>query len=319
VVAGYGGLYATQTVTVLSPPVVLLHRYSFVRDAADSVGGPAWNGKLVAPNGGAAATINHGLVLPGNQQGGFGYSGYLSLPAGILTNTSSLTVECWVTQTQANGWAEIWDFGVNNDENFALIPYPDNNNNDLEVAFNPNNNDIYTASSGLFPNGSQQYVCLTYNNFKLTGNLYTNGALVATQVYPDASYCPGTIGGAGGTTENMLGNDVYGDWQFSGTISEFRIWNGALSPSQVMADYVAGPATLPGSPPPLSIGQTGHAISLSWPASASGYAVQTTAALGAGTAWSALPGPPTPVLSNNIYQLTLPVTNQAVFYRLSNL
>ncbi len=318
VVAGYGGIYATQTVTVLPLPVVLMHRYSFVSDASDSVGGPAWNGTLVAPHGGAAATIAHGLMLPGNQHGGFGYSGYVSLPAGILTNTASLTVECWVTQSQANGWAEIWDFGVNGNENFALIPYPENNNGNLEVAFNPNNNDIYTASSILFPNRSEQCVCLTYNKITLTGNLYANGTLVATQTYPDTTYCPGSIGGPGGTTENMLGNDVYGDWQFSGAIYEFRIWNGAMSSSQALADYSAGPDALPAILPTLSIAQIANAIVLSWPASAAGYAVQTTATLGAGAAWGALQGAPTPVLSNDIYKITLPVTNQTAFYRLSN-
>ena len=45
-------------------------------------------------------------------------------PSGILTNTTSLTVECWVTQNPANTWAEIWDFGQRRHVNFALIPYP---------------------------------------------------------------------------------------------------------------------------------------------------------------------------------------------------
>ncbi len=35
-------------------------------------------------------------ALPGG--GGGGFSGYVALPAGILTNTKSITVECWVTQ-----------------------------------------------------------------------------------------------------------------------------------------------------------------------------------------------------------------------------
>ena len=319
VVAGYGGLYATQTVTVLPLPVVLLHRYSFVSDASDSVGGPAWKGTLKAPNGGAPATISHGLILPGNQHGGFGYSGYVSMPAGILTNTASLTVECWVTQNQANGWAEIWDFGVNGNENFALIPFPENNNADVEVAFNPNNNDIYTASSVSIPNWAEQYVCVTFNNLTLTANLYANGTLVASQPYPDATYCPGGIGGAGGTTQNLLGNDVYGDSQFSGTVYELRIWNGALSSSQVLADYAAGPEMVPAIPPPLSIAQLGNAVILSWPATAAGYTVQTSTTLGAATDWAALPDTPAPVLSNATYQITLPVTNQAAFYRLSNL
>jgi hypothetical protein len=81
-------------------PAVLLHRYSFVSDASDSAGGPSWNGAIVAPEGGSAATIANGLFLPGNAGGGFGISGYVSLPSGILTSTASITVECWVSQNQ---------------------------------------------------------------------------------------------------------------------------------------------------------------------------------------------------------------------------
>ena len=91
-----------------------------------------------------------------------------------------------------------------------------------------------------------------------------------------------------------------------------------MNPAQVLADYAAGPATVPVIPVTLAIAQVGNAIVLSWPATAAGYTVQTSATLGAGTAWGALPGAPAPVLSNDAYQLTLPVTNQAAFYRLAN-
>ena len=37
----------------------------------------------------------------------------------------------------------------------------------------------------VFPNNSEQYVACTYNNSTLTGTLYTNGVLVATQTYPN--------------------------------------------------------------------------------------------------------------------------------------
>ena len=56
----------------------------------------AANGTLVAPNGGAAATINNGLFLPGNAGGGNGVSGYVALPDGIVKGYSSVSVECWV-------------------------------------------------------------------------------------------------------------------------------------------------------------------------------------------------------------------------------
>ena len=240
--ATVGGVTGTSgSITVV--PRALLHRFSFATDASDSVGGPAWNGTLVGASGGQNATISSGLSLPGNQTGGFGYSGYVSLPNGILTNTTSVTVECWVTQNQGNGWAEIWDFAVNDNENFGLIPLPGNGPN-AEVADNPNNDDIYTASSLVFPNNSEQYVAFTFNDSTLTGSLYTNGTLIASQSYPDHTYTPANLGGAGGTTVNVLGNDVYGDWQFDGTIYEFRIWNGAVSPVYLAASTTAGPGVV---------------------------------------------------------------------------
>ena len=232
------------SVTLTVSTSLLEHRYSFVSDASDSVGGPAWNGTIVAPTTGSPATISSGLNLPGNAGGGFGVSGYVSLPAGILTNTSSIAVECWLTQNQANTWAEPWDFGNNGSQNFALIPFPNNNGGNMEVAFTPHGNEIDVQSDTAFPSGVEEYVALTFDASTLTANLYTNGVLDATRVYPDATYTPGTIGGAGGTVENMLGNDVYGDPQFGGTIYEFRIWNGVVSEAYIAASALAGPSVV---------------------------------------------------------------------------
>jgi hypothetical protein len=232
----------------------LLHRYSFVSDASDSVG--TANGTIVAPTTGGAATISGGLNLPGNAGGGFGISGYVSLPSGILTNTSSVTVECWLTQNQGNGWAEAWDFGIDGSHNFALIPDPDNNNHNMSVAVTPHGNEIDVQSETAFPSGAEQYVVVTFNNSTLMGDLYTNGVLEASQQYPDATYTPGSIGGAGGTTENMLGNDVYGDAQFDGTIYEFRIWNGVVSQRYLSASALLGPSVVVTNLTPTTISVT---------------------------------------------------------------
>lgn len=248
---------ATNSVTltvVVPPPAMLQHRYSFVSNAVDSIGGA--NGTLVGPNGGGTATITNGLHLPGSTQATFGYSGYVSLPSGMLTTTTNLTVECWVTQNQGNNWAEIWDFGSSGSENFALIPYPVNNGNNMEVAFTPDGNEVDLQSSISFPDNSEQYVCVTYNSGNLTGDLYLNGNLVASQVTPGAGYTPGSIGGAGGTTEDMLGNDVYGDDQFSGTLYELRIWNGVVSPLYLAVSAVAGPAFVETNLTPVSLAVT---------------------------------------------------------------
>jgi hypothetical protein len=251
-----GSVTDSVTLTVVTPTtsLFLLHRYSFVSDASDSVGGA--NGTIVVPNGGGAATINHGLSLLGSTTPAFGYSGYVSLPSGLLTATTNLTVECWVTQNQGNIWAEIWDFGNNGSQNFGLIPYPNNNNHNMEVAFTPNGGEQDLQSAVSFPNGSEQYVCVTYNAYSLVGNLYSNGTLVASLTLPNSTYTPGTIGGTGGTTDNMLGNDVYGDDQFSGTVYEFRIWNGVVTPLYLAVSAAAGPSVVATNLTPLSLSVT---------------------------------------------------------------
>ena len=248
-----GTTNASAVLTVAQ--AILEHRYSFVSDASDSVGGPTWNGTLVAPStNGTAATINNGLTLPGG--GGGGYSGYLALPSGILTNTSSITVECWVTQNTAQQWATIWDFANDGSHNFEMCPFPQRGINNLDVAITPHGNEIDTITGSLFPSGSEQYVTFTFNAPTLTGNIYVNGALAASHAYPDATYIPGSIGGASGTSQNWLGNDIFGDAQFQGTVYEFRIWDGAVTPLYQAISAAAGPGVVVTNLTPLSVSIT---------------------------------------------------------------
>ena len=237
--AGSTNISAVLTVA----QAVLKHRYSFVSDASDSVGGPQWNGALVAPSSsGTAASINHGLTLPGG--GGGGFSGYVAFPSGIITNTSSITVEAWVTQNAANGWATVWDFANSGSQNFELCPFPLRGINNLDVAITPNGGEIDTVTGSPFPSGLEVYTAFTFNAATLTGSIFTNGFLTGIQAYPNATYIPGTIGGAAGTAQNWLGNDTYGDSQFQGTVYEFRIWDGAVSPMYLAVSAAAGPSVV---------------------------------------------------------------------------
>lgn len=237
-IAGVTGTSATITVS----PMALVHRYSFVSDVSDSVGGPTWNGSVVAPNGGTAATINNGLTLPGG--GGSGYSGYVTLPAGILTNTTSLTIEGWVTQNNGNTWAQIWNFGNGQSQNIGLIPLPGRDNGNLEAGIMPNGGEVDAVSSMHFLTNSEQYVSFVFNSSSLQGRLYDNGTLVGTATYPNRTYVPGSIGGATGTTNNVLGQDPWPDPQFQGIIHELRIWNGVVSPVYEEVSAVAGPSVV---------------------------------------------------------------------------
>src|SRR3954468_9214738 len=69
----------------------LTHRYSF-NDApssttfTDSVGGAAWNGSLV----GTAALDGSALQLDGT-------GGFATLPAGVISNYSQVSIDFWAT------------------------------------------------------------------------------------------------------------------------------------------------------------------------------------------------------------------------------
>jgi len=148
------------------------------------------------------------------------------------------------------------------------------------VAFTPNGGEVDLQSAVSFPDGSEQYVCVTYNANNLVGDLYTNGALVATAALPNSAYTPGLIGGTGGTDENSLGNDVYGDEQFSGTVHEFRIWNGVVSPLYVAVSAAAGPGVVATNLSPVSLAVT---VSQSSMGSGSTQQASATASFSAAT------------------------------------
>jgi hypothetical protein len=100
-VATYGGLSATNILTVAANPAVLAHRYSFETDASDSVGNA--NGTLMGN-----ATITGGKVVLDASSGT-----YVDLPAAVInvaTNTA-VTLDTWVTFGETGDWSRLLNFG----------------------------------------------------------------------------------------------------------------------------------------------------------------------------------------------------------------
>src|SRR5579883_2075365 len=238
----------------LLPAQTLQHRYSFASDASDSVGGA--NGTLV----GNAIITNHALLLPGGGTSA-NPSGYVSLPNGIVSNDTSITVECWVTDNNGGVWAEAWCFGdsaagpgqpPNSGTSYiSLIPH--SGGNDFRAAFNltPGNNEIDVIdSAGPLPLNVQEYTVVTYDAASTTGRLYLNGAQVGVANIP-TNRAPANYGN---TYNNWLGRDEFGgDPMFAGAIDELRIWNGAVSPLYITLSAMAGPNTLITNLTPVSV------------------------------------------------------------------
>jgi uncharacterized repeat protein (TIGR03806 family) len=223
------------TLSALAQSGGLTHRYSFTADASDSVG--AASGIL----DGGATIAGGALILNGN-------NGFLSLPASLVSNYTSITIETWVTDNGSGNWARIFDFGNNTGgagaqgagTEYMFLSLPAGTGN-LRGAYT-------VAGSGAeqimqWPNGGRpavghktHIVWATDGNTSL-GRLYADNVLVASNV--NMTLTPAAIGA---TFNDWIGRSQWtGDAYFNGSYDEFRIYNFALSAAQVQDDFQLGP------------------------------------------------------------------------------
>ncbi len=302
------GLSATQTVQVVyvpAPPVTLVHRYSSSEivwtTVPDSVGGPAWNGTL--PRGG---TLNGGqLVLSSNLQQ------YVQLPAGILSNYTAVTIETWVTfpdQLPVN----CFFFGFGNTNGNVGVNYifcaPRAGRAAISSGSNPSEQNAYTGID--FSYHTNFHLAFVFN--PPAGNLaiYMNGTLAAvnnsvTIGFNSVSNLYSWIG------RSLYSGDPYPDF----TLDEFRIYNGALSASDVAATQALGPdQVLTTNSPVLGAFMTSAgSLTLSWPVASSGYTVLAATNLETGN-WTTVF--PAPQIVGGQWQVTVSPSDSASFYRL---
>jgi hypothetical protein len=326
--ATVGAFSSTNSVTITVTPSggTLIHRYSFTTDASDSVGGA--DGVL---NG--DATVEGGqLILDGTQ------GSSVSLPAGILSGLNEVTIEAWVTfPSTINPYANLCAFG-NTDFNGAGENYitfcPHTGTTNAQVNFgqgDPGNSGERDAA-GLYPavydNMTNLQIAIVFHPEAGYEAFYTNGVECATismfnilidpVAYVDPAFTNSSILAytLGADPVNYIGQSLYTtDPGLLANIDEFRIYNGALTQSQIATDYALGPNVL--ATPSLTIVTTGKNVIISWPvAGSSGLTLMESAKIGAGASWSVVSGTPTVVGST--YQLTVPISSSTEFFRLAN-
>jgi hypothetical protein len=317
-------IFAADSVTTIvfqgqSPPAAtasLQHRYSFDGAAGstvitDSIGGR--NGTFIGTSGGLDGTGE--LVFNG-------VDGYVDLGANLITGYSNMTVEAWMNVSASDAtYARLFDFGDTDSSNgsgaYGMDFCPHANSTswfevfDTDPGINSAVQLLGPSLSGIGP----LHIVVNYDPQLSIAAIYTNGILEATAPisYPFSSLVD---------AHNYLGKSGYlGDPYLAGTLLEFRIYSGILSTAQIAADYLAGPDTITniGSMPgttALKIAVSGANAILTWPAGEDSYSVQTTSSLAPDASWIALPGSLSLLLTDNVYQIVLPATNPAAFYRL---
>lgn len=231
VVASYGGLNVTNSLTVISIPATLAHRYSFTGDASDSVGGA--NGTLM----GTAAVSAGQLVLDGSPDC------YLDLPGSEINIATNLAVsiDAWVTFGDPTTWAELFAFGNTNNggglNSIACVPCADGGGfHNWGLTENLPNGRTPGWAHGW--NNLTAHITSVVDPQTGTISVYRDGVLQIAEydaVAPVANIA---------TNYAFLGRSLYdSDPYLPATINEFRIYSGALTPAQVALIQQGGPSS----------------------------------------------------------------------------
>lgn len=237
---------------------VLSNRWSFSEPASsltvtDSVS------QVVGTLSGGSASVDGGgtLILGGNS--------FVSLPGGLITSFTNVTIEAWFTNASSPDNVCLFEFsdgsgtgtfngGAWNGKYLRMVLHDNGNSrNFLQYpnAGNPgsggNTDGRLDGAPGL-GDRALHLVCV-YDPVGGSEAIYTNGVLQSkvTGITAPLSDIP--------TGASAIGQSpwwAWGDPYMVGTISEFRIWQGAFTYSNVLASYAAGPDSLPG-PVPLTI------------------------------------------------------------------
>ena len=274
----------------------LAHRYSFGGDARDSMG--MSHGSLM----GDAVATNNALYLDGTT------GTYVNLPGGLVSGSAALTVEFWAAFGANGNGAQVFDFGnTTGTSGYNYIFYsPHTSTSGQRLAISTPVSTVDFDTPGTLDNSAVHVVCIVdpTNNYCA---IYTNGVLQSSMT----TALPPLTGVS--SAWSYIGRSLFSsDAWLNATIDEIRIYDGVLTPQQIALDDQYGPGVL-AVPMTLMLSNSVSGITLSWPSSAAGFALQTTTNLTSGV-WTTLAQ--TPSLANNQWSLTIPATNIASYYRL---
>jgi len=275
----------------------LAHRYSFSADATDSIG--AADGTLT----GDALITNGAVALDGS------IGSFVSLPGGLVSGCASASLEFWATFGVNSNWARVFDFGATDGATGQqyLFFSPHTGANAQNLAVSTPTGSVTLDVPGTLDGAAVHVVCIIdpSNN---DCAIYTNGILESaeTAAMPPLSSVSSAL--------SYLGRSLFSaDAWLVGTIDEFRIYDGRLSPQEIMADYLAGPDAL-ATPVSLASFPAAQSSTLTWPSYAAGFLLESTPWLGVGAAWSVVTNIVS--ISNNANWVVLDATNAASFFRL---
>ncbi|OQD56058.1 hydrolase [Streptomyces phaeoluteigriseus] len=228
------GVRAEVTVSEKGPavPADLVLHYGF-----DETGGSvARDSSGHGLHGTYVRTPDFGTGVDG---GSFSMSGapatspYVKIPGGVLKNADSVTVSTYAKWKGGANWQ--WLFGLGPDNNRYLFASPSNGSSKLYSAITAASwsaEQKLTAGSQL-PPGEWKHVTVTLDGASGTAVLYVDGVEAART--SGVSVKPSELYDAAKDHSGYIGRSLYdGDPYFGGEVDDFRVYDRALSATEVL-------------------------------------------------------------------------------------
>jgi hypothetical protein len=187
---------------------------------ATDVSGNGWDGRLANGATWVAGHSGNAVSLNGSNQ-------YVDLPAGVVSSADTMTITAWVNLNTVTNWTRIFDFGTGTTNYMFLTP---KNGTTIRFAIkSASSTEQVIDGTAALPTGGWHHVAVTLNGS--TGTLYVDGVQVGTNTA--MTITPNMLGA---TTQNWIGRSQFSsDPYLNGLVDNFRIYNRALSASEVLA------------------------------------------------------------------------------------
>jgi hypothetical protein len=199
----------------------LLANYLFNETSGTSASDASGNGKTAILSG----TTTWATGKNGNGLGLGGTNGYASLPSGIVSGLTNFTISSWVKVNALSDWTRIFDFGTGTNAYMFLTNNVPGAGLRFAITASGNGSEQRINAAAL-PTGVWKHVAVTWSGN--TAILYVDGAEVARNSAMTLN--PSSLGT---TTLNYIGKSQWSDPYLNGTIDDFRIYNRALSATEV--------------------------------------------------------------------------------------
>ena len=158
--------------------------------------------------------------------------GYASIPQGVLSGATEMTIATWVYLNASADWSRVWDFG--HDANVYMFLSPRNGSNQkLRFGITLTGNTAQQGVDGVAELSVKEWKHVAVVLGSGGGFLYVDGQLVGSNL--GMSLRPLDLGN---TVNNYIGKSQYsGDPYLDGNIDDFRVYNRALSAAEIQTLY----------------------------------------------------------------------------------